>query len=128
MALSHPGEESHELARAIADCLFCRIVAGDIPADVVAETESTLAFRDIDPQAPTHVLVIPKEHYRDIGDLTRGNPELSSAVFAAAADAAAELGLDHYRVVLNTGEQAGQSVFHVHAHLLGGRRLTWPPG
>ena len=96
----------------MADCLFCSIVAGDIPATGVAETDRVLAFRDINPQAPTHVLVIPKEHYPNVAAL-------------AAAEGVSDTG---YRVVFNTGDQAGQTVHHVHAHLLGGRDLTWPPG
>jgi histidine triad (HIT) family protein len=108
-------------------CLFCRIVAGEVPAKVVRESDRTVAFRDINPQAPTHVLVIPREHYADIGDLV-GDSELATAVLREAAAVAADEGLESYRVVFNTGAGAGQTVFHVHAHVLGGRGMSWPPG
>lgn len=112
------------------DCLFCRLVAGDAPADVVAETERTLAFRDVNPQAPTHVLVVPREHHRDAAALAAADPTLlaelqTQAHVIAEAEGVAE---DGYRSVFNTGSQAGQTVFHVHLHLLGGRPMTWPPG
>jgi histidine triad (HIT) family protein len=114
----------------MTDCLFCKIIAGDIPAKVVRETERTLAFRDINPQAPTHVLVIPKGHHRDVAALAATDAELLAALLleaheVATAEGVAETG---YRVVFNTGPQAGQTVFHVHAHVLGGRDLRWPPG
>ena len=114
----------------MADCLFCAIVAGEIPATVVSETDRVLAFRDINPQAPTHVLVIPKDHYPHVAALAAADSALLADVISqarqvAAADGVGEAG---YRVVFNTGEQAGQTVAHVHAHLLGGRLLTWPPG
>ncbi len=114
----------------MADCLFCAIVAGEIPATVVSETDRILAFRDINPQAPTHVLVIPKDHYPHVAALAAAESGLLAEVISqahqvAAAEGAGETG---YRVVFNTGEQAGQTVPHVHAHLLGGRPLTWPPG
>jgi histidine triad (HIT) family protein len=119
----------------VTDCLFCRMVAGEIPADVVHETDRTLAFRDINPQAPTHVLVIPKDHHRNLGALAAADPELLGAVVRAAADVARQEGLvadggaePGYRVVTNTGPQAGQSVDHLHLHVLGGRHLGWPPG
>jgi histidine triad (HIT) family protein len=110
--------------------LFCAIVAGEIPATTVLETDRVLAFRDINPQAPTHVLVIPKTHYPDLAALAAADAVLLGEVIGAlqqvaAADAVAETG---YRVVFNTGAEAGQIVPHVHAHLLGGRSLTWPPG
>lgn len=108
--------------------MFCKIVGGEIPAAVVRESERTLAFRDISPQAPTHVLVVPREHHRDVAALAEAAPEtLAELVREAAAIAAAE-GIDAFRLVFNTGERAGQSVFHVHAHVLGGRPMTWPPG
>lgn len=112
-----------------SSCLFCAIVAGDVPADVVHESERTLAFRDVDPQAPTHVLVVPRRHEPDLATLSAAAPEDLVAIGAAVADIAAaeELGAG-YRVVFNTGEAAGQSVWHCHAHVLGGRRLDWPPG
>ena len=117
------------------DCLFCRIVAGEIPADVVHETERTLAFRDVNPQAPTHVLVIPKDHHATAGLLVGADPGLLGEVVAAAHAVAVAEGLvgedgpePGYRLVTNTGPAAGQSVHHVHLHLLGGRDLGWPPG
>jgi len=113
-----------------ADCLFCKIVAGDVPATIVHETQDVVAFRDINPQAPTHVLVIPRAHYANAGELGERDPALAGAVLAeAAAVAAAEdCAGSGYRIVFNTGAGAGQTVFHVHAHVLGGRGLNWPPG
>lgn len=111
----------------MADCLFCKIAAKDIPANVVRETETTLAFRDISPQAPTHVLVVPKKHYQDVAELSR-DADAAADLLAAAAEVARDEGLEHFRMVFNTGSEAGQSVFHVHAHVLGGRVMTWPPG
>jgi histidine triad (HIT) family protein len=106
------------------DCLFCRIVAGEIPATVVHETATTLAFRDIDPKAPVHVLVIPKAHHRDVLALA-GDPQAGADVLAAAAAVAEAEGLtgDGFRLIFNTGAHGGQEVFHVHAHVLGGRAL-----
>jgi histidine triad (HIT) family protein len=114
----------------VADCLFCGIVTGDIPAARVGESERTLAFRDINPQAPTHVLVIPKDHYPDLAALAGAGGGLLAEVAAQAHQVAVAEGLagSGYRVVFNTGREAGQTVFHVHAHVLGGRPLTWPPG
>ena len=112
----------------MADCLFCAIVAGDIPADVVRESANTLAFRDINPQAPTHVLVIPREHLPNAGELAANGPLLAEVVAEAQAVADAEGIGDGWRLVFNTGERAGQTVFHVHAHVLGGRQMGWPPG
>ena len=112
-----------------ADCLFCKIVAGEIPADVVHETKTTLAFRDIAPQAPTHVLVIPRSHQPDAAALTANEPEVMVDLLNAAAAVAEQEGLgEGYRLVFNTGALAGQLVFHVHVHVLGGRRMNWPPG
>lgn len=112
-----------------SDCLFCRIAAGDIPADLVAEDESWIAFRDIQPQAPTHVLVIPRAHVQSAADL-EAEPELGGELLRAAAAVARMEGVeqDGYRVVTNVGERAGQSVMHLHLHVLGGRRMRWPPG
>jgi histidine triad (HIT) family protein len=112
------------------DCLFCRIVRGDIPADVVAEGESWIAFRDIQPQAPVHVLVIPRRHVDSIGELKEGDTGLAGELLVAAAEVARLEGVGEsgYRVVTNVGERAGQSVFHLHVHVLGGRRMRWPPG
>lgn len=113
-------------------CLFCRIAAGQIPATVVHETERTLAFRDLDPQAPVHVLVIPREHYGDVTAMTAADPVLAAEVLAAAAAVARAEGLVSadagFRLVFNTGPQGGQTVDHVHVHVLGGRTMTWPPG
>ena len=110
------------------DCLFCRIVRREIPAKVIHEDEHTLAFRDIDPKAPTHVLVIPKEHVatlNDADDATLLGRLLLAAREIAAAEGIADAG---YRTVVNCGAGAGQTVFHLHVHLLGGRNLSWPPG
>jgi histidine triad (HIT) family protein len=114
----------------MTDCLFCKILAGDIPADVVHETANTLAFRDINPQAPTHVLIIPRRHIARINDIEDGDREQVGDLFVAAKEIAAAEGLadDGYRVVMNCNEAAGQTVFHLHLHLLGGRQLGWPPG
>lgn len=111
----------------MADCLFCKIAAKDVPATVVRETDTTLAFRDVSPQAPTHVLVVPKTHYQDVGELSR-DADAAADLLAAATDVARAEGLDDYRLVFNTGSEAGQSVFHVHVHVLGGRPMRWPPG
>jgi histidine triad (HIT) family protein len=107
------------------DCLFCRIVAGEIPATVVHETDTTLAFRDIDPKAPVHVLVIPKEHHRDVVALALADPPAAADVLAAAAAVAEAEGLlaDGFRLIINRGANGGQEVFHAHAHVLGGRPL-----
>ncbi|HEU4349704.1 MAG TPA: histidine triad nucleotide-binding protein [Actinoplanes sp.] len=107
------------------NCLFCRIVAGEISATVVHETDTTLAFRDISPKAPVHVLVIPKEHHPDVVTLARAAPDLASDVLATAAAVAEAEGLlgDGFRVLFNNGRYAGQEVFHVHAHVLGGKPL-----
>jgi histidine triad (HIT) family protein len=111
-----------------ADCLFCQVVAGDVSADVVRETDRTVAFRDISPQAPTHVLVVPREHHPDVAALAAADAETLAAVVVVAREIAAAEGLTDYRLVFNTGVQAGQTVFHVHAHVLGGRDMAWPPG
>ena len=109
-------------------CLFCRIVSGEIPATIVHQNEHAIAFRDIDPKAPTHVLVIPREHVSSL-DEARDAKVLGEVLLAAAEVARAEgLVEQGYRTVINTGANAGQTVFHIHAHLLGGRKLTWPPG
>ena len=112
------------------DCLFCKIVAGEIPSTVVHETDATLAFRDINPKAPTHVVVIPKAHHTDAAALAEADPALAGAVLAAAGAVARSEGVDEsgYRLVFNTGPGAGQTVFHVHCHVLGGRPISWPPG
>jgi histidine triad (HIT) family protein len=114
----------------VAECLFCAVVAGEIPATTVLETDRILAFRDINPQAPTHVLVIPKGHYPDVAALAAADAGLLGEVITEAHRVAAAEGVSDtgYRVVFNTGDQAGQTVPHVHGHVLGGRSLTWPPG
>ncbi len=111
------------------DCLFCKIVEGAIPADVVHETATTVAFRDIEPQAPTHVLVIPRTHQPDAGTLATEAPDVLVDLVRAAAEVAEQEGLGAgYRMVLNTGAAANQTVFHAHLHVLGGRTMGWPPG
>lgn len=112
----------------MADCLFCKIVAGEIPGDIVHTTERTVAFRDIAPQAPLHVLVVPRDHYANAAELAAGDPEASAELVRTAAAVAAAEGYADYRLVFNTGESAGQTVFHTHLHVLAGRSLTWPPG
>lgn len=111
------------------DCLFCKFVSGEVRADVVHETDSTLAFRDISPQAPTHVLVIPKVHQPTAAALAEHEPAVMVELVKAAAAVAEKEGLgDGYRLVFNTGAAAQQTVFHVHGHLIGGRPMQWPPG
>ncbi|MFD7244299.1 histidine triad nucleotide-binding protein [Streptomyces massasporeus] len=110
------------------DCLFCKIVAGTIPATIVRQTETTIAFRDINPQAPTHVLIIPKAHYENVAALAAADPGLTADVVREAQAVADEEKLDSHRLVFNTGSGAGQTVWHVHGHVLGGRGLEWPPG
>lgn len=110
------------------DCLFCRIVAGEIPSDRVHEDEEVIVFRDINPAAPTHVLAIPRRHIASADELTDGDGALLAALFAALRRVAADTGLRDYRIVTNVGAGAGQSVFHLHLHLLGGRPFSWPPG
>ena len=112
------------------DCLFCAIAAETIPATRVLATDRVLAFRDIRPQAPTHVLVIPREHYPDVAALAAGDAALLHEVMTQAHQVAVAEGISSsgYRVVFNTGSDGGQEVPHVHAHVLGGRSLTWPPG
>lgn len=113
----------------MTDCLFCRIVDGEIPADIVLRTDEVVAFRDIAPAAPVHVLVVPTSHHANIAALAAADPATAAALLDAVREVAAAEGVgDAFRLVFNTGEQAGQSVFHVHAHVLGGRDLTWPPG
>ncbi len=112
----------------MSDCLFCRIIRKEIPAQIIAETDDCLAFRDINPQAPTHVLVVPKRHVDSVADVT--DPLVVGRVILMAAEIARTLNVEEagYRVVLNTGADGGQSVHHLHAHLLAGRSLSWPPG
>jgi histidine triad (HIT) family protein len=114
----------------VPECLFCRIVSGGVPASRVLESPRTLSFRDITPQAPTHVLVIPKDHYPDLGALAGAGSGLLAEVMTQAHQVAVAEGISTtgYRVVMNSGSDAGQAVPHVHAHVLGGRALGWPPG
>lgn len=111
-------------------CLFCQIAAGEIPATVVHDDDSVLAFRDINPQAPVHILVIPKRHLASVADVTSADSELWTALIGVANALAASEGVtnDGYRVVTNIGANGGQTVDHLHLHLLGGRQMTWPPG
>ncbi|MER5864527.1 HIT domain-containing protein [Kitasatospora sp. NPDC002040] len=106
-----------------SDCVFCKIVAGDIPATVVRKSEHTLAFRDLHPQAPTHILVIPHAHYPNAAALAAAEPAIAGELLAEAGAAAREEGLTDYRLIFNTGAGAGQTVFHAHVHLLGGKTL-----
>ena len=112
----------------MSDCLFCKIIKGEIPSNKVYEDEQCLAFYDIDPQAPTHFLVIPKMHIGSVSEVNEENAPVVAHIFAVIAKVTRELGVDSYRVVSNIGEQAGQSVHHLHFHVLGGRDMTWPPG
>src|SRR6266511_3058168 len=112
-------------------CLFCRIVAKEIPADLVHQDESAIVIRDVNPQAPTHLLVIPREHMESLDDASQKDESLLGHLLRISARVAYEHGLSEsggYRTVINTGSGAGQSVFHLHVHVLGGRELTWPPG
>ena len=112
----------------MSDCLFCKIAAGEIPSKRVYEDEVCVAFYDIDPQAPTHFLVIPRQHIASVAEVSEDNAALAGHMLAVIAKVAHDLGLDSYRVVSNCGEQAGQSVHHLHFHVLSGRDMTWPPG
>lgn len=112
------------------DCLFCRIVKGEIPAEIVHDGSETLAFRDINPKAPTHVLVIPKKHIASLGELKREDAGLMGEIIWTASEIAREEKLDQegFRLAINSGPAAGQTVFHIHAHVMGGRDFAWPPG
>jgi histidine triad (HIT) family protein len=112
------------------NCLFCKILAGDIPADIVYESDTAIAFRDINPKAPTHVLIIPRKHISTINDIEEDDQTIVGSLYSAAREIAAAEGIadEGYRAVMNCNEGAGQTVFHIHLHLLGGRALTWPPG
>lgn len=114
----------------MSEDLFEKIIAGEIPADIVYETKTILAFRDINPQAPTHILIIPKEKIRTINEITDNQAGLIGELYLAARDIAKQAGFadEGYRVVMNCGEAAGQTVWHIHLHLLAGRSLAWPPG
>lgn len=112
------------------DCLFCKIVDGDIPADIIHESPTVIAFRDINPQAPTHVLIIPRKHISTINEIETEDEAIVGSLYSAARAIAAEEGFAEvgYRAVMNCNEAAGQTVFHIHLHLLGGRDFSWPPG
>jgi histidine triad (HIT) family protein len=112
------------------DCLFCRILSGDIPADIVYESDTAVAFRDVNPQAPTHVLVIPRKHIATINSLRAEDQSLVGSLYLAAQEIAHQEGIadDGYRTVMNCNTAAGQTVFHLHLHVLGGRTMSWPPG
>lgn len=111
-----------------ANCLFCKIIEGGIPAEIIYRNENVVAFRDISPQAPTHVILVPTIHVENAAGLARMSPVIAAALLVAADEIAQSEGLDGYRTVFNTGESVGQSVFHAHLHLLGGRFFSWPPG
>jgi histidine triad (HIT) family protein len=112
------------------ECIFCKIATGDIDADIIYQTDHVIGFRDVNPQAPTHVLIIPRHHISTINDITESDADLIGRLFVAAKEIAAVEGFSEpgYRVVMNCNAGAGQSVFHLHLHLLAGRQLTWPPG
>jgi histidine triad (HIT) family protein len=112
----------------MSDCLFCNIASGAIPSNKVYEDELCYAFYDIDPQAPTHFLVIPKAHIASVAEVNGDNAAVVAHIFTVIAKVTKQLGLESYRVVSNIGEQAGQSVHHLHFHVLAGRDMTWPPG
>ncbi|MBQ8228214.1 MAG: histidine triad nucleotide-binding protein [Clostridia bacterium] len=111
------------------DCLFCKIIAGEIPSSKIYEDDTVFAFNDIDPQAPVHVLIVPKVHIASADDINEKNSDVIAHIFEVAAKIAKEKGLsDGYRIVNNCGDQAGQTVKHIHFHLMGGRDFTWPAG
>jgi len=114
----------------MSDCIFCRIAAGEIPAELVYEDELVLGFRDLSPQAPTHVLIIPRKHIPTLNDLQPEDEALVGRLYSAAAQIAAREGLAErgYRTLINCNADGGQTVFHLHLHLLGGRQMNWPPG
>lgn len=114
----------------MTDCLFCKIRDGEIPCDKVYENDDVIAFRDVNPQAPTHVLVVPRKHIATVNDIEKQDGDIVGAMMLAAKDIAAaeDIAEDGYRLVMNCNSRAGQTVYHIHLHLLGGRALTWPPG
>ena len=112
----------------MSDCIFCKIASGEIPSDRVLEEDGLVAFRDLSPQAPTHLLVIPRKHIATMNDASEDDAALLGDLLLGCKRAAAAAGLTEYRIVNNCGEGAGQSVFHIHLHVLGGRSLGWPPG
>lgn len=110
----------------LKDCIFCKIANGEIPTEAVYQNEKVFAFNDINPQAPVHVLIIPKEHYASLNELD--DKELMGELFAAVKKVAEKLGIKEYRTVINTGKSSGQEVFHIHLHVLANRDMKWPPG
>ena len=112
----------------MSDCVFCSIVKGELPAEVVVSTDRVVAFRDIDPQAPVHVVVVPREHHTDVAALAAVDAATLADLVEVAGEVAEREGDGEYRLVFNTGPDAGQSVFHAHGHVLAGRKLAWPPG
>jgi histidine triad (HIT) family protein len=122
-----PQSSSRAASLTVPDCLFCRIVAGEVPSDQVAATDTVVAFRDIAPQAPLHVLVVPRDHHGDVAQLAAADPALLADVVRTANDVAEDLADGQFRMIFNTGARSGQSVFHVHAHVLAGAQLGWTP-
>jgi histidine triad (HIT) family protein len=114
----------------MAECIFCNIINGSLPADIVYEDARVVAFRDVQPQAPVHLLLVPRLHLETIGDLMKKDPALAGHLLTVATNLAGKLGIDEsgFRIVANCRDDGGQTVYHVHFHLLGGRRMTWPPG
>ena len=114
----------------MTDCLFCKIREGEIPADIIYQDDDVMAFNDVNPQAPTHLLIIPKKHLSTVNDVEPTDELMMGKLFSVAKKIAAEKGVsgDGYRLVVNTNEQAGQTVFHIHMHFLAGRNMAWPPG
>tara|TARA_B100001146_G_scaffold30538_1_gene24018 strand:+ start:56 stop:400 length:345 start_codon:yes stop_codon:yes gene_type:complete len=112
------------------DCLFCKMISGEIPCDIVYENESVFAFRDIDPKAPTHILLIPRKHIRSINELGESERNLAGELLLTAKKIAKDEGIDKsgFRTIFNTNSDGGQTVFHIHMHILGGRKMAWPPG
>jgi histidine triad (HIT) family protein len=114
----------------MSDCLFCKVRDGEIPADIIYENDDVLAFNDVNPQAPVHLLIIPKKHISTVNDVVDGDQVIMGKLFSAAKIIASQKGVsdDGYRLVVNCNEKAGQTVFHIHMHMLADRALTWPPG
>lgn len=111
-----------------SNCIFCKIIEGEIPAELIYRDENVIAFNDLNPQAPTHILFVPTLHVANAAELAKISPVVTGAIFSAVGKVAAEKSITDYRTVFNTGAGAGQSVFHAHLHLLSGRDFTWPPG
>lgn len=127
MSLNPGAPEAPDSPLTVQDCLFCGIVAGDVPADVVASTAQAVAFRDIDPKAPVHVLVVPRDHHADVAQLAAADPGLLAALVRLGEEVAQTEADGQFRLVFNTGARAGQSVFHVHGHVIAGAALGWTP-